>query len=189
MIGWNSQQTNVKKLRQVAVLIMVDDDKQVGFRKCPLSCDPLRRGRTVRHAALGSLSLCQNDDGKYYMALCTQIHHHRCCSIQCSSHMKLMQHRRCGSWQIVTARPIDGSSLSHEPRSNGVYISTYAYCTTLTRCLVLSTHDQLGVEFGSKLIEIPEQGKVIKLQCSSPTFRSCSYLLPATKQPLTCSAP
>jgi len=56
-IGWNSQQTNVKKLRQVAVLIMVDDDKQVGFRKCPLSCDPLRRGRTVRHAALGSLSL------------------------------------------------------------------------------------------------------------------------------------
>ena len=26
---------------------------------------------------------------------------------------------------------------------------------------------QLGVEFGSKLIEIPEQGKVIKLQCQS----------------------
>jgi len=109
------------------------------------------------------------DDGKYYMALCTQIHHHRCCSIQCSSHMKLMQHRRCGSWQIVTARPTHGSSLSHEPRSNGVYISTYTCCTTLTRYLVLSTHDQLGVEFGSKLIEIPEQGKVIKLQCSSPT--------------------
>ncbi|KAG8218002.1 hypothetical protein J3R82DRAFT_6194 [Butyriboletus roseoflavus] len=27
----------------------------------------------------------------------------------------------------------------------------------------------LGVEFGSKLIEIPEQGKIIKLQCEFPS--------------------
>lgn len=29
-------------------------------------------------------------------------------------------------------------------------------------------YGQLGVEFGSKLIEIPEQSKIIKLQCQSP---------------------
>lgn len=33
--------------------------------------------------------------------------------------------------------------------------------------LMLPTRGQLGVEFGSKLIELPEQEKVIKLQCSS----------------------
>ena len=30
------------------------------------------------------------------------------------------------------------------------------------------TYTQLGVEFGSKLIEIPEQGKIVKLQCQFP---------------------
>ena len=43
----------------------------------------------------------------------------------------------------------------------------------------LSNAVQLGVEFGSKLIEIPEQGKVIKLQCSFP-LAFLVHISPAT---------
>lgn len=46
-------------------------------------------------------------------------------------------------------------------------VSICTFCER--RAYALSNAVQLGVEFGSKLIEIPEQGKVIKLQCSFPS--------------------
>lgn len=44
-------------------------------------------------------------------------------------------------------------------------VRTHAPRSRIPRLSQLTYISQLGVEFGSKLIEIPEQGKIIKLQC------------------------
>jgi hypothetical protein len=99
-----------------------------------------------------------HDDGGHHMALCPQVYHHRC-----------------------VATPLDVLALIAAPGDAAVGKSSLLVRLTDQRFMtnpdptvrpyaprsrISSDHlPQLGVEFGSKLIEIPEQGKIVKLQC------------------------
>jgi hypothetical protein len=52
------------------------------------------------------------------------------------------------------------------------------------------THDEkLGVEFGSKLITIPEEDKVVKLQCAFCSSHRSEITPPLAPQPLINTLP
>ena len=67
--------------------------------------------------------------------------------------------RRCRGGQIIPTHPSHGPTLHDESGPHRTYPLDRA--SSPTHLL------QIGVEFGSKLIELPEQGKVVKLQCQS----------------------
>jgi len=125
--------------------------RQVVFRKCPTG--PPFEGSTLLWAVHVFVSwLARSDDGGHHMALCPQVYHHRC-----------------------VATPLDVLALIAAPGDAAVGKSSLLVRLTDQRFMT-NPDPTLGVEFGSKLIEIPEQGKIVKLQCwdtaGTESFRS-----------------
>ncbi|KAG8214772.1 hypothetical protein J3R82DRAFT_9899 [Butyriboletus roseoflavus] len=74
--------------------------------------------------------------------------------------------KQCGNGngrQVVTTCPPDGSA--HYDHSGLHCASTYTQITPSLTFWQLIYIPQLSIEFGLKLIVIPEQDKIIKLQC------------------------
>jgi hypothetical protein len=77
-------------------------------------------------------------------------------------------HRRCGCREIISANPAHRPAVSCKSRTDSTSLSlsvSIPPVTTTSQCVLTGTFSQLGVEFGSKLIEIPEENKIVKLQC------------------------
>ncbi|TFK36475.1 hypothetical protein BDQ12DRAFT_667883 [Crucibulum laeve] len=91
------------------------------------------------------------------MALRAQVHHHR--------------RRSCR--EIFSASPSHRPAIPRESGSNG---TSEVESSKDEGLMVFGYVVQLGVEFGSKLITIPEEDKIVKLQCwdtaGTESFRS-----------------
>lgn len=107
------------------------------------------------------------------MALCSQIHHHwRVGSLHVS---RSFQRADRGCDHFVGDAAVGKSSLlvrltdqrflaNPDPTVN-------SECSPVVLSLLMNRGwTQLGVEFGSKLITIPEEEKVVKLQCTSSSL-------------------
>ncbi len=113
------------------------------------------------------------------------LHVHPCCDI-------LPCHRRRCRRKVLAAHPTDGPTFPREPGPHRTSASQALW--TIPREPRIPV--QLGVEFGSKLITIPEENKVVKLQCTrtvqplSPLTSLLNvYLQAGTPQGRNLSAP
>ena len=156
----------------------------------PANGEDLRSTRRLRAAGvcgdgeLGSpLGNCHLTSRVYHgwrnMALCSQVHHHWRVGPACASRLFPRADRGCGrsagdaavGKSSLLVRLTDQRFLANPDPT----VST-EYPEVALSFLMDRFWTQLGVEFGSKLITIPEEEKVVKLQCAPVSYLLSAYI-------------